>query len=70
MASKTLSFFEEMLENLNFMRIHRSFIVNLTKIKNIENEIGNYHAVLQDDSKVEIARRKKKDFFEKIAYHL
>ena len=69
-ASKTLSVFEEMLEALNFMRIHRSFIVNLTKIKTIENDAGNYLAVMQDNSKVEISRRKKKEFFEKIAHHL
>lgn len=68
-ASKTLSVFEEMLEPLNFARVHRSFVINLTKIKNIENEGGNYFAKMTDHSKVEISRRKKKDFFEKIAYN-
>ncbi|MDB5228543.1 MAG: response regulator transcription factor [Bacteroidota bacterium] len=68
-ASKTLSVFEEMLETLNFSRVHRSFIINLTKIKNIQHEAGNYFAKMLDGSKVEIARRKKKEFFEKIAYH-
>ncbi len=68
-ASKTLSIFEEMLQDLNFMRIHRSFVINLTKIKNIENDGGNYLAKMIDNSKVEISRRKKKEFFEKIAYH-
>ncbi|MEN9446860.1 MAG: Transcriptional regulatory protein BtsR [Bacteroidota bacterium] len=67
-ASKTLSVFEEMLESLNFMRIHRSFMINLTKIKTIENENGSYSAKMLDNSLVEISRRKKKDFFEKIAY--
>ncbi len=68
-ASKTLSVFEEMLEALNFSRVHRSFIINLTKIKNIQHDAGNYFAKMLDGSKVEIARRKKKEFFEKIAYH-
>ena len=68
-ASKTLSVFEEMLEALNFMRIHRSFIINLTKIKNIESDNGNYSAKMIDNSKVEISRRKKKEFFEAIAYN-
>lgn len=68
-ASKTLSVFEEMLEPLNFMRVHRSFVINLTKIKNIESDNGNYLAKMTDNTKVEISRRKKKDFFEKIAYH-
>ncbi|HNO03192.1 MAG: response regulator transcription factor [Chitinophagales bacterium] len=69
-ASKTLSVFEAMLEELNFMRIHRSFVINLTKIKNIENEAGCYHVNMSDASRVEVSRRKKKDFFEKIAYHI
>lgn len=68
-ASKTLSVFEEMLEALNFMRVHRSFIINLIKIKNVENNNGSYSVKMLDNSSVEISRRKKKDFFEKIAYH-
>ena len=69
MASKTLSVFEDMLETFNFMRIHRSYIVNLTKILSIKNLDGNYIALMSDNSQVEISRRKKKDFFEKIAYN-
>lgn len=68
-ASKTLSVFEEMLETLNFSRVHRSFMINLTKIKNIQHEGGNYYARMLDGTHVEIARRKKKEFFEKIAYN-
>ncbi|MBK6274395.1 MAG: response regulator transcription factor [Saprospirales bacterium] len=68
-ASKTLSVFEEMLEKLNFSRVHRSSLINLTKIKNIENDAGNYFAKMIDGSLVEISRRKKKDFFERIAYN-
>jgi two-component system LytT family response regulator len=67
-ASKTLSVFEEILEPLNFMRIHRSFVVNLTKVKNIESDNGNYSVKLTDGTLVEISRRKKKDFFDKISY--
>lgn len=68
-ASKTLSVFEDMLEPLNFLRVHRSFVINLTKIKNIENDANNYFAKMSDNSRVEISRRKKKEFFEKITYH-
>ena len=68
-ASKTLSVFEEMLEKLNFSRVHRSSLINLTKIKNIENDAGNYFAKMIDGSLVEISRRKKKEFFERIAYN-
>jgi DNA-binding LytR/AlgR family response regulator len=50
------------------MRIHRSFVVNLTKVKNIESDNGNYSVKLTDGTLVEISRRKKKDFFDKISY--
>lgn len=68
-ASKTLSIFEEMLDSINFMRVHRSYIINLTKIMSIKNNEGNCAALMIDKSAVEISRRKKKDFFEKISYH-
>lgn len=67
LASKTLSIFEELLEPYNFFRIHRQWIINLTKISSVENNNGAYTALLTDGSKIEISRRKKKDFFEKIA---
>ncbi|MFN8281897.1 MAG: LytTR family DNA-binding domain-containing protein [Chitinophagales bacterium] len=68
-VAKTLSIFEEMLDKLDFMRVHRSFIINLTKIKSIRNDAGNYFATMADGSSVEISRRKKKEFFERIAYN-
>ena len=69
-ASKTLSYFEEMLEQYNFMRVHRSCIINLTKILCIINKEGYYTLSMNDMSCVEISRRKKKDFFEKISYNI
>jgi two-component system LytT family response regulator len=68
MASKTLSVFEEILEPMNFLRIHRSMMINLNKLKSIEHNNGNYFAKMSDTTLLEISRRKKKEFFEKIAY--
>lgn len=66
-ASKTLSVFEEKLQDANFIRIHRSYIINLTKLDGIEHrDNGQYYAILSDGSSVEISRRKKKEFFELI----
>ena len=66
-SSKTLSTYETTLDALNFFRVHRQSIINLAKIKNIINSNGSYSVLLSDGSKLEISRRKKKDFFEKIA---
>jgi hypothetical protein len=43
-------------------------MINLNKLKSIEYRNGNYFARMSDQSEPEIARRKKKEFFEKIAY--
>ncbi len=66
-SSKTLSTYETTLESLNFFRVHRQSIINIAKIKSIINLNGSYSVLLSDGSKLEISRRKKKDFFEKIA---
>lgn len=67
-ASKTLSVFEELLDAFNFIRIHRSFIININKILQVLNDNGNYAVLMSDNTLVDISRRKRKDFFDKIAY--
>ena len=65
--SKTLKEYEEMLcmeESSSFMRIHKTFIVNLHFVKKIER--GNdCIAVLKDDTQLAVSRRKKTAFIEK-----
>ncbi|MBL7941547.1 MAG: response regulator transcription factor [Flavobacteriales bacterium] len=56
-ASKTLKHFEEMLEEFNFIRTHKSHLVNHEHIKGMTPDRD--FVVLADDSTVEISRRKK-----------
>lgn len=56
-ASKTLKYFEEMLEEFNFIRTHKSHLVNPRHITRISND--NEFVLLSDGSKAEISRRKK-----------
>lgn len=58
-ASKTLKHFEEMLEDFNFIRTHKSHLVNQSHIKGMT--AGREYVVLSDESKVEISRRKKEE---------
>jgi two-component system LytT family response regulator len=59
LASKTLKHFEDMLEEFDFVRTHKSHLVNPKHITRISND--NEFVVLTDGSKVEVSRRKKEE---------
>ena len=62
--SKHLRHFETVLQdNPNFIRVHRSHLINLDHVKRYVRGEGGY-AVLSDESQVEISRRKKNEFIE------
>lgn len=63
-ASKTLKHFEEMLEGFNFIRTHKSHLVNARHISRISND--HDFILLADGSKVEISRRKKEEVFQQL----
>jgi two-component system LytT family response regulator len=56
-ASKTLKHFEEMLEEFQFIRTHKSHLVNPKHITRITSD--NEQILLSDGSHVEVSRRKK-----------
>jgi len=58
-ASKTLKHFEDMLDEFNFIRTHKSHLVNPKHITRISND--NEFVLLTDGSKVEVSRRKKEE---------
>jgi two-component system, LytTR family, response regulator len=63
-ASKTLKHFEEMLEGFQFIRCHKSHLVNPRHITRISND--HDFILLTDGSKVEISRRKKEEVFQQL----
>jgi two-component system, LytTR family, response regulator len=57
-ASKPIHEYEELLQDCNFVRIHKSFLVNLEHIKEyIRGEGGS--VILSGGQEVEVSRRKK-----------
>jgi two-component system, LytTR family, response regulator len=57
-ASKPIHEYEELLQDCNFIRIHKSFMVNLEHIKEyIRGEGGSI--ILSNGHEVEVSRRKK-----------
>lgn len=64
-ASKPLGDFESQLSSHKFFRIHHSTLINLNRIKEFQRFNGGY-VVMQNDAKLEVSHRKRKDFLDAI----
>lgn len=67
-VSKTLKYFEGVLIDYGFMRIHRSHLINLKYIERFDKTDGGY-AVMRGGIKLDVSQRKKEellDFFENL----
>lgn len=60
---KPMKEFENILPEEDFFKLHQSYIINLNYVKKILREDGGY-ALLEGDSKIPIARRRKNDFLD------
>jgi two-component system LytT family response regulator len=58
MVSKPLKYFEEILPQNTFYRLHQSYIINVQFVKKILKEDGGY-ALLSNGKKIPISRRRK-----------
>jgi len=65
LASKPLGDFESQLTTHKFFRIHHSTLINLNQIKEFQRFNGGY-VVMQNDAKLEVSHRKRKDFLDAI----
>jgi two-component system LytT family response regulator len=60
-TAKTIHEYEELLEDAGFVRVHKSYLVNLLHVKEyLRGEGGS--VVLSNGKEVEVARRKKDIF--------
>lgn len=64
--SKTLKEYEEMLSEFDFVRVHNSNLINLHHVSNYTRGEGGV-VTMSDGSEVDVSRRKKDEFLEKIA---
>ena len=65
LASKPLGDFESQLFSHKFFRIHHSTLINLNCIKEFQRFNGGY-VVMQNNEKLEVSHRKRKDFLDAI----
>lgn len=57
LKKKTMSYFEKVLDPKQFIRIHRSFIININELTKIESfEKNSYVAILRSGKRVPISR--------------
>jgi two-component system LytT family response regulator len=62
-TSKTLKFFESMLDGYGFFRIHNSTLINLRYIKRINKSAGG-SVVMEDNEEFSISQSRKDEFME------
>lgn len=63
LISKTLKENEELLSSHNFIRPHKSHLINLDYVKSFNREGGGY-IMMKDGSKVPVSRRKREQILE------
>jgi two-component system, LytTR family, response regulator len=64
-ASKPLGDFESQLPRIKFYRIHHSYLVNLSEIKEYQRIDGGY-VIMKNDERLDVSQRKRKEFLEMI----
>lgn len=60
-VSKTLKYFETLLSNCNFFRVHNSHLIHLDYIEKYTKGKGGY-VTLTDKSTIEVSTRRKEEF--------
>jgi two-component system LytT family response regulator len=64
-VSGTLKVIEELLEEYSFVRVHRSFLVNLDEVEKYIKADGGY-VVMSDGSHIYISKSKKEELLKKL----
>lgn len=66
MVSKNLKEYEQLLNDQNFLRVHNSYLINLSKVKKFVKSEGGY-IVMNNDAQVSISQGRREQFFERMA---
>lgn len=65
-ASKTLGDFEDQFTGKNFFRIHHSYLINMSRVKEFQRNEGGY-VVMENNTRLDVSQRKRKDFLDAIS---
>lgn len=64
-SSRTLKVYDYVLDGADFLRVHRAHLINMKCLYDYESDC--MFAVMQNNDKISISRRKRKDFQDRIA---
>jgi len=64
-VSRPLIDYDNLLKDTTFLRIHKSFLINLHHVKEYQKGEGGM-VILSDNTEIEVSRRKKDEFLMKI----
>lgn len=64
-ASKTIKAYEDMLQSMNFYRVHKRHVINLNYMRKFIKGEGGY-LVMDDGKKIEVSRRRRPAFMEQM----
>ena len=64
-VSKPLLEYDHLLQDTSFLRIHKSFLINLHHVKEYQRGEGGM-VIMSDNAEIEVSRRKKDQFLLKI----
>lgn len=64
-SSRPIHLYEDLLENNGFVRVHRSYLVNLAHIREYRRGEGG-SLIMSDGSEVEVSRRRKDQLLDKM----
>jgi two-component system, LytTR family, response regulator len=67
LVSKTLRDIQEILEERNFLRVHRQYLVNLDQINRYVKGEGNY-LIMNNDASIPVARNQKERLVERFGW--
>lgn len=65
-SSKHLKEYEELLAEFDFFRIHKSYMVNLTEIKQYSKSEGGF-VVMSDGARVDVSQKKKDELINRLS---
>jgi two-component system, LytTR family, response regulator len=63
LVSNSLKYYQDILSELGFYRIHKSFLINMEHIVRFEKSEGGY-IILTNNQKIPVASRKREDLLE------
>ncbi len=65
LVTKTLKHFDQLLQGLDFCRVHQSHLINLNEVKEFVKSDGGY-LVMKDGSRIPVSSRKRNEVVDRI----